>query len=145
MATTKYFLVAGNKTVTEVLTSKPKAEAAFNEAPRPSTVVTASGKVVFESTAKRTINMSKPYTRVVPVPDEVVETIDGDRVAYKRTRAGFALLDSGRGDYRVWDLVLNREHEGVEVETTRDFGRWVSDEGPAVRAALLAELEGADA
>lgn len=92
-------------------------------------VSTDKGTLVFEQAAPRKIKMSAPYTRVVPVPDEVIERIDGARVAYKRGPKArqFALLDDAKGDYRIWDIE-RRETVDVEVETTRDAGRWFADE-----------------
>lgn len=146
MATTTYRVIADVEGVaTEVATKTKKATAvafadAFaNDAKTRVEVVTGTGTVVHTVDAtKRKIKMSAPYTRVVAVPDEVVPTINGKRVAYKRTRVGFALLDAGKGDYSIFDLVSMTEVGDVEVATTREAGRWFADEAPALRASLEA-------
>lgn len=102
-------------------------------------VATGTGAVVHAvDGAKRKIKMSAPYTRVVALPAEVAEQINGKRVAYKRTRVGFALLDAGKGDYSIFDLVNGTEVGEIEVTTTREAGRWFADEAPALRASLEA-------
>lgn len=92
-------------------------------------VETGSGKVVLDLQAPKKIKMSRPYTRVVPVPAEVVEMIDNKRVAYKRGPKArqFALLDASRGEYAIWDIARG-EQVDVEVATTREAGRWFADE-----------------
>ncbi len=99
-------------------------------------VTTNKGTVVHTVPPIKKIKMSAPYTRVVAVPAEVIETINGKRVAYKRTRVGFALLDASKGDYTIFDLVRNVEVGEIEVATTREAGRWFADEAPALRASL---------
>lgn len=99
-------------------------------------VETSKGTIVFALDAPRKIKMSAPYTRVVAMPEKVVEMIDGKRVAYKRGRVGaqFALLDASKGDYTIWDVDRGEEVD-VEVATTREAGRWFADERDAYRAA----------
>src|ERR1044072_7587355 len=118
MSTTTYTVFAGTDEVTKA-SKKSKA---------------VEGAQAYRDEHKK-IKMSAPYTRVVQVPEEVVELIDGARVAYKRPRVGFALLDDGKGDYRIWDLKRGETVEG-EGETTRDAGRWFADEAAAYRASL---------
>jgi hypothetical protein len=107
-------------------------------------VSVATGKIAHVRDAKRTIRMSAPYTRVVPVPDDVVEVIDGARVAYKRGPKArqFALLDDAKGAYRIWD-VERRENVAVEVATTREAGRWFADERRAYADATPVEASNA--
>lgn len=139
--TTQYLVIAGSN-LAEVKNKKSAATAVAlqlrNELGVDVLVSTAKGNVVFEMAAPKKIKMSKPYTRVVPVPAEVAETINGKRVAYKRTRVGFALLDAARGDYSIFDLVNRVEVGVIDVKTTREAGRFFADEAPALRARLQA-------
>lgn len=147
MATTTYDVIAINAegesvftTVTKKQTAVDAAKELRNDEGVAVRVVTSSGKVVFEQAAPKKIKMSPAYTRVVAVPSEVVETINGQRVAYKRARLGFALLDANvtgqpNGTYTAWDLKRSEAVEDLEPMTTRDFGRWCADEGAAYRAA----------
>lgn len=116
--------------------SKAIEAAEANKGSEPIEVITNKGTIVHVVAPVKKIKMSAPYTRVVPVPAEVAETINGKRVAYKRTRVGFALLDASKGDYTIFDLVRGVEVGEVEVSTTREAGRWFADEAPALRASL---------
>ena|ERR1044072_4768780 len=138
MSTTTYTVFAGTDEVTKASKKSKAVEAAqaYRDEHKVAVEVrTGAGTAVFSLDAPKKIKMSAPYTRVVQVPEEVVELIDGARVAYKRPRVGFALLDDGKGDYRIWDLKRGETVE-VEVETTRDAGRWFADEAAAYRASL---------
>lgn len=134
----KYTVINAEGVIADGIAKKAKAVevAEANRGATPVEVVTDKGTVVHTVAPIKKINMSKPYTRVVPVPEEVAEVIDGKRVAYKRGRPGaqFALLDAAKGDYSIWD-VDRGERVDVEVSTTREAGRWFADERQAYRAA----------
>lgn len=138
--TTTYSIIA-NDAIIATATKKSKAIAAA-QAHRDAegvetSVVTSAGNVVHVVPAPRKIKMSKPYTRTVVVDADTAELINGKRVAYKRTRVGFALLDASKGEYTIFDLVNGKElDQTVEVRTTREAGRFFADEAPALRVKL---------
>ncbi len=151
--TTKYAVVAHTADSAEVVSIETKKSVAADiardhrdlESVAVTVVTVATGYVAFDIAAPRKINMSPAYTRVVNVEDE---HIAGKRVAYKRTRVGFALLDANatgapNGTYSIYDLVNQCEvdSEVIEVRTTREAGRWFADEAPALRASLNATVE----
>lgn len=140
MATTTYAVFANGEqiaTASKKSVAIEKARAARDENRVDVAVVTGAGTEVFALAAPKKIKMSAPYTREVAVDAENVEYINGKRVAYKRTRVGFALLDSGRGAYEIWDLERHVTMGEVEVATTREAGRWFADEARAIRASLV--------
>lgn len=133
MATTTYTITTAEGVVA-TKSKKATAIAFADSLGVDATVSTGTGTVVHEAKGPKKIKMSAPYTRVVALPEG--EMIKGKRVAYKRPRVGFALLDSGRGDYAIYDMVADAILEDVEVATTRDAGRWFADEAKAYRASL---------
>lgn len=141
MATTTYTIFAGDA---EVGTKSKKsvavevARAKRDELGVDVEVRTQTGHVAFALAAPKKIKMSAPYTRVVAVDADTLEEIDGKRVAYFRKRVGFALVDSGRGDYAIYDMTTRKQVGEIEVATTREAGRWFADEAPALRAQLEA-------
>lgn len=148
MTTTTYHIATlANDGVMELGTKSKKATAvAFADSYASQnkvdvTVTTGAGTIVHESKgATKKIKMSAPYTRVVAVPADVAETINGMRVAYLRKRVGFALLDAAKGEYTIYDVVNRRSVGEIEVATTREAGRWFADEAPALRAQIEAEM-----
>jgi hypothetical protein len=143
MATTVYTITAGDNFEVEVGTATKKAKAselalAYRDEHKVAVrIATGAGNVVAELAAPKKIKMIAPYTRVVAVDHEEIK---GMCVAYKRTRVGFALLDSGRGNYHIYDLDRRVLLDGVvEVSTTREAGRWFADEAPALRAQIVAQ------
>lgn len=70
-------------------------------------VETDKGTLVFEAKAPKKIKMSKPFTRVVGLP-EGFEVPEGYRVAYTRSRKGVALVhnfEDEDGPYALFDYV----------------------------------------
>jgi hypothetical protein len=100
------------------------AEAAAKSDKRANVQVrTAAGNVVHDIKGRKTIKMSRPYTRVVNLPDDAVIP-DGVRVAYTRNRKGLAIVhDFGMedGPYQVVNFVTGAVLAS-ELETTRDAG-----------------------
>jgi hypothetical protein len=85
-------------------------------------VVTTAGTVVFELAAPKKIKMSKPFTRVVAVPEGVVLPGDEWRPAYDRSRKNlFILHNSETGEYAVFNFVT-QEFLAEELATTREAG-----------------------
>lgn len=140
MASTTYTVIANDTVTSEGVSKKANAidtARLLRDAEGVNVrVETNKGTVVFEQAAPKKINMSAPYTRTVNVTAEQAEMINGQRVAYKRTRVGFALLDAARGDYSIYDLVNKQVVGDLDIATTRDAGRWFADEAPALRASL---------
>jgi len=125
MHMTTYTITAGEST--ETRSSKPKAielaTALRNSEGVAVSVTTAAGNTVFELDAPRKIRMSKPFTRVVPVP-EGVEVPDGFRFAYSRPRRGVAVVHSPEQGYRLLNLKTSKLRKG-SFETSRDAGKAV--------------------
>jgi hypothetical protein len=85
-------------------------------------VETTNGTVVFELKAPKKIKMSKPFTRVVAVPEGVVLPGDEWRPAYDRSRKNlFILHNSETGEYAVFNFVT-QEFLAEELATTREAG-----------------------
>lgn len=100
-------------------------------------VLSKAGNPVFELAAPKTIKMSKPYTRVVALP-EGVKAPEGARVCYVRKQAGLALLHRpsvAREDrpYTFLNLKTGKERKGG-FETTRDAGKAFVAAREAVKA-----------
>ncbi len=129
--TTRYFVLAGHD-FAEVRDVKGKKAAALELATdirreeRISTlVVTGAGTIVFEAKARKPQIKTKPYTRVVPLP-EGFEVPDNQRVAYTRNRKGCAILhDAEEGLYSVVRFTTGETL--ATFETTRQCGRYLAD------------------
>jgi hypothetical protein len=116
-ATTYTVLVndaAQEKTFSKKAKAVEAAEAARKAEKRATVqVVTGAGTVVFELKGPKTINMSKPYTREVELPEGFVIP-EGLRPAYTRMRKGLVILhdptggEEGEGSYSVHDAKTNR-------------------------------------
>lgn len=89
-------------------------------------VATSAGTVVFEAKARKPQKKTKPYTRVVSLP-EGVEVPEGQRVAYTRTRKNAAILhDAEEGLYSV--VRFDTGEVLGTFDTTRQCGRFLADE-----------------
>lgn len=89
-------------------------------------VATGAGTVVFEAKARKPQKKTKPYTRVVGLP-EGFEVPEGKRVAYLRTQKGAAILhDAEEQLYTVFSYVEGKEL--ATFDTTRQCGRFLADE-----------------
>lgn len=95
-------------------------------------VETNAGTVVFELAAPKKINMSKPYTRVVDLP-EGAKIPAGARVAYTRNRKNAAIVhlpEAAEGkQYAVVNFVTGK-FLAKSLPTTRACGRFLADEVP---------------
>lgn len=87
-------------------------------------VWTSGGTLVFEMKARKPQKKTKPYTRVVDLP-EGFEVPEGKRVAYLRTRKGAAILHDFDEQYWVYNLVTNSVMGSFS--TTRQCGRFLAD------------------
>lgn len=129
MATTTYTIFAND----EVRDTKSKKSVAVELATKirreeklPTRVETQTGTVVFEAKARKPQKKTKPYTRVVALP-EGVEVPEGKRVAYTRGRKNAAILhDAEEQLYTVFDYVKGEEL--ATFDTTRQCGRYLADE-----------------
>jgi hypothetical protein len=139
MATTEYTVstIDAEGVATPVKTEKPitkKAKAVeLAEAKRDETklavqVTTQTGTVVFEQAAPRKINMIKPFTRVVELPEGTVVP-EGMRAAYPRFRKGLVLLHdpSDAETPYVFMVVHSSELLHERFATSRDAGQAVKD------------------
>lgn len=129
MATTTYHVISGD---TVIATASKKSKAldaahAHRDAERAAvSVVTGAGNVVLDLAAPKRIKMSKPYTRVVALP-EGVEVPDGARVCYVKARKGFAVLHfAEEGSYAVLSTTSG-ELLAEGLPTTRAAGRFTTD------------------
>lgn len=122
-SSTKYTVRNAEGVLAEGVTKRAKAVevADANRGASAVEVVTAAGKVVHTVPAVRKINMSKPYTRVVTLP-EGVEIPEGFRVCYSRPRRKVAVLHSFEEGYRILNLKTGKLLKPV-FETTRDAGK----------------------
>lgn len=103
-------------------------------------VRTAAGNVVLDMAAPKKINMSKPYTRTVELPEGVMVP-EGHRVCYVRSRVGLALLHNPEAEKGKQYLFLNLD-TGKRVKgtfaTTREAGVAFRDARIAKQAAAAA-------
>ncbi len=84
--------------------------------------------------APKKIKMSKPYTRVVPLPEGFEVPREGLRVAYRSARKNVATLhDAEAQEYIVWSFATDEELG--TFATTRDAGRFIVDEVKAPASA----------
>lgn len=124
MATTKYTVFA-NDEARATRSAKPKAVelalALRNDERVDVRVETGAGTVVFEAKAPKRIRMSKPYTRVVELP-EGIEVPEGFRVAYHRPRRKVAVLHDVHEGYRLLHTGTGELSENV-FATTREAGQ----------------------
>lgn len=135
MATTQYTILKG-ATLDELaeVGTKSKRDAAIKlaEEIRKSEklsvrVVTGAGTVVLELKARKPQKKTKPYTRVVELP-EGFEVPANERVAYTRSRKGCAITHEfaeDGGTYRVRDLKSGEVL--AHFDTTRQCGRFLAD------------------
>ena len=127
MASTKYNLFVGDEAEARATKSKRAQAVELADSIRKEEgvavrVVTEAGKVVHEAAAPRKINMSRPYTRVVDLPEGVVVP-DGFRVCYHRPRRQSALLhDAEAGEYRILNTKTGKLRKGI-FATTREGGK----------------------
>lgn len=124
MANTTYTIIAGGEskgTKSKKTQAVALATELRNELKVDVQVQTGAGTVVFELKAPKKIKMSKPYTRVVSLP-EGVEVPDGFRVAYFRPRRKVAVLHDIHEGYRLLSTATGELSEDV-YETTRDCGK----------------------
>lgn len=132
MATTTYQIFKGaTLEELELVTTKSKKSVAIEIAAAIRTdeklsvrVVTSGGTVVAEMKARKPQKKTKPYTRVVDLPEGYVVP-EGERVAYTRLRKGCAITHTWDDAYRVRDLKSNAVL-GM-FGTTRDCGRFLAD------------------
>jgi hypothetical protein len=89
-------------------------------------VETSAGTVVFEAKARKPQKKTKPYTRVVALP-EGVEVPEGKRVAYTRTRKNAAILHDAEEQLYTVIRYSTGEQLGT-FDTTRQCGRFLADE-----------------
>lgn len=87
-------------------------------------VHTGNGTLVFEQKARKPQRKTKPYTRVVELP-EGFTVPEGKRVAYTRARKGCAILHDFEEQYWVYDLKSNEVL--ASFGTTRQCGRFLAD------------------
>lgn len=132
MATTTYNVFAATTEGEELVATKSKKQVAVDLAQsirsgekRATRVETNKGTVVFEAKARKPQKKTKPYTRVVALPEGFVVP-DVERVAYLRSRKACAITHEWDEQlYRVRDLA------GGEVlatfSTTRQCGRFLAD------------------
>lgn len=128
MATTTYTVL--NAEGVQFTASKKAKAVAFADDNRGAlelVVVTGAGTVVHTTPAIKKIKMSKPYTRVVAVPEGV--EVDGLRVCYRKTRKGLTVVHDmdklGEDDAYA---VLNKSGGVIATfRTTRECGRFTTD------------------
>jgi hypothetical protein len=97
-------------------------------------VVTTAGTVVFELAAPKKIKMSKPFTRVVAVPEGIELPAGKWRPAYDRSRKNLFIMHDGEtGEYAVYDFVKG-EFLARELATTRDAGAFCKSVPVPVKA-----------
>lgn len=87
-------------------------------------VHTSAGTLVFEQKARKPQRKTRPYTRVVELPEGFVVP-EGKRVAYTRLRKGAAILHDFEEQYWVYDL--NTSEVLASFSTTRQCGRFLAD------------------
>lgn len=87
-------------------------------------VWTSGGTLVFEMKARKPQRKTRPYTRVVELP-EGFSVPEGKRVAYTRMRKGCAILHDFDEQYWVYDL--NTSEILASFGTTRQCGRFLAD------------------
>ena len=87
-------------------------------------VHTGNGTLVFEMKARKPQRKTKPYTRVVALP-EGFKVPEGKRVAYLRTRKNCAILHDFDEQYWVYGLATNEVL--ASFGTTRQCGRFLAD------------------
>lgn len=143
---TKYFILQGDfSSITDV---KGKKQAAIDlalairaEQKTSVLVVTGAGTVVTHVKARKPQIKTKPYTRVVSLPEGFVAP-EGQRVAYLRGRKNAAIMHDAEDMTYTVRRFTTGEVLGV-FETTRQCGRFLADHVTAdgvVVASLDAEL-----
>lgn len=102
-------------------------------------VETTTGKEVMSAAAPKKIKMSPQYSRVVEL-DEGIEVPEGFRVAYKRPRAGLAVLHDTNAEkgsdkqYAVMNLKTGKV-PSRRFATTRQCGDFMTEQAEKLRAA----------
>lgn len=132
MATTQYTVLKGATLDTlepvETKSSRPSAiklaEAIRSSEKLSVRVVTGAGTVVLELKARKPQRKTKPYTRVVALP-EGFEVPENERVAYLRTRKACAITHTFEDSYRVRNLATGDVL--ATFDTTRACGRFLAD------------------
>jgi hypothetical protein len=124
MATTTYTVRANGE---DIATRSNKAKAVElatahrNDNAVDVQVVTGAGKEVFSMKAPKRIRMSKPYTRVVDVP-EGVTIPEGLRPAYHRPRRNALVLHDFEEGYRILNTKTGKLVKG-NFPTSRAVGQ----------------------
>lgn len=125
MATTKYSVFVGDEAQARETRSKRQVAVDLATELRNSEradvrVVTDRGTEVFAMKAPKKIRMSRPFTRVVTLPEGAIIP-EGHRVAYDRSRKNLAITHSPEEGYAVV-----RFTDGTvladELATTREAG-----------------------
>lgn len=132
MATTTYAITAQNdEGEFDVIATKSKKATAIAFAQEfradnkvTTRVTTSAGTLVFEQKARKPQKRTKPYTRVVDLPEGFVVP-KGKRVAYTRLRKGCAILHDFDEQYWVYDLATSDVL--ASFGTTRQCGRFLAD------------------
>lgn len=138
--TTKYLVLVGTD-FSEVRDVKLKKQAAIDLATEVRAdekisviVVTTGGTIVFEAKARKAQVRTKPYTRVVGLP-EGFSVPEGERVAYTRNRKAAAITHSMEEQlYRVRDL--KTASVLATFDTTRQCGTFLAKHVTVTDAGL---------